>query len=69
MRNKFDHACGWFRKGESDLATVRGILAANGPYDTSCFHAQQAIEKYLKGVFVSAYRSQSNDHVRPKGHL
>jgi HEPN domain-containing protein len=62
MRNKVDHARGWFRKGESDLATVRSILAAYGPYDTACFHAQQAIEKYLKGVLAFAEQPIPRTH-------
>lgn len=52
MRDKFDHARGWFRKAESDLTTGRGTLASDGPYDTVCFHAQQAAEKYLKGLLA-----------------
>jgi hypothetical protein len=31
MRDKLDHARGWFRKGDSDPATVRSILAGEGP--------------------------------------
>ena len=26
--------------------------AATAPYDTACFHAQQAVEKYLKGLLA-----------------
>ncbi|MSS73144.1 MAG: HEPN domain-containing protein [Candidatus Latescibacteria bacterium] len=52
MRDKFDHARGWFRKAESDLTTGRRTLASDGPYDTACFHAQQAAEKYLKGFLA-----------------
>jgi HEPN domain-containing protein len=42
MRSKLDHARGWLLKAESDLL----------PYDTACFHAQQAIEKYLKACLA-----------------
>lgn len=52
MRDKLDHARGWFRKGESDLLTARRALASEGPYDTACFHAQQVAEKYLKGLLA-----------------
>jgi HEPN domain-containing protein len=32
---------------------MRGrTLASEGPYDTACFHAQQAAEKYLKAVLA-----------------
>lgn len=46
---------GWFRKADSDLADARRTAASEGPYDTACFHAQQAVEKYLKGFL--AWRS------------
>lgn len=36
---------GWFRKADSDLADARRTTASEGPYDTACFHAQQAVEK------------------------
>ena len=49
MRDKRDHARGWFRKAESDLHTAQRALDSDGPYDTACFHAQQVAEKYLKG--------------------
>lgn len=52
MRDKRDHARGWFRKGESDLLTAGRALASEGPYDTACFHAQQVAEKYLKGLLA-----------------
>ncbi len=29
--------------------TIQALLKASGPCDTACFHAQQAVEKYLKG--------------------
>lgn len=28
------------------------VWTSEGPYDTACFHAQQAVEKYLKGVLA-----------------
>lgn len=49
MHDKFDHARGWFRKADSDLNTAKQTLEGDGPYDTVCFHAQQVVEKYLKG--------------------
>ena len=52
MNGPADHARGWLRKGDSDLATARRVLDGPGPYDTACFHAQQAIEKYLKAVLA-----------------
>ncbi len=45
-------ARGWFCKADSDLHTLRLVLGSAGPYDTACYHAQQAVEKYLKGFLV-----------------
>ena len=55
MKDRSALAQGWFRKADSDLADARRTAASDGPYDTACFHAQQAVEKYLKGVL--AWRS------------
>lgn len=55
MKDRSALARGWFRKADSDLADARRTAASEGPYDTACFHAQQAVEKYLKGVL--AWRS------------
>jgi HEPN domain-containing protein len=44
----------WVRKAEHDLEATRRILAIEEgcPYDTACFHCQQAIEKYLKALLT-----------------
>ncbi|MEW6378307.1 MAG: HEPN domain-containing protein [bacterium] len=40
----------WLKKADHDLITARQTLALpDGPTDTPCFHAQQAVEKALKG--------------------
>lgn len=53
MKDKSALAQGWFRKAESDLADAGGrTVASEGPYDTACYHAQQAVEKYLKGYLA-----------------
>lgn len=52
MKDKVDLARGWFSKADSDLAAARLTLAASGPYDTACFHAQQAVEKLMKGFLA-----------------
>jgi HEPN domain-containing protein len=52
MADRLAHARGWFLKGESDLSAARRILDGEGPYDTACFHAQQAAEKFLKGLLA-----------------
>jgi len=56
MKDKHDLVRGWLAKAASDLATADLILESTGPYDTACFHAQQAIEKILKG-FLAFYES------------
>jgi len=53
MKHKSDLAKGWFLKGDSDLANAKRTVCSDGPYDTACFHAQQAVEKYLKAVLAS----------------
>lgn len=41
------------RKAENDLKNIRACLASRDPaWDTVCFHAQQAAEKYLKAYLV-----------------
>ncbi len=45
-------AKGWLRKADSDLAAAERVVSGAGPYDTACYHAQQAIEKSLKGVLA-----------------
>ena len=52
MPDRFELARGWFLKAESDLITARHMVESDGPYDTACFHAQQAAEKYLKGLLA-----------------
>lgn len=52
MKNQRDLVTGWFRKADSDLTTAQLVLASEGPYDTACYHAQQAAEKYLKGFLA-----------------
>lgn len=52
MKDKATHARGWFLKADSDLADVRRTVNSEGPFDTACFHAQQAAEKCLKGLLA-----------------
>jgi len=62
MKDNKAHARGWFLKAESDLSAAQQVLAGEGPYDTACFHAQQSIEKLLKGFL--AYK---NGQLRNRG--
>ena len=52
MLDELELARGWFLKAESDLNTAQRMVESDGPYDTACFHAQQAAEKYLKGLLA-----------------
>jgi HEPN domain-containing protein len=52
MKDKNELAKGWIRKAESDLTSVRRTLASEGPFDTACFHCQQAIEKFFKAFLA-----------------
>ena len=52
MSGPIDLAWGWLRKADSDLATASRVIAGEGPYDTACYHAQQAIEKSLKALLA-----------------
>lgn len=42
----------WIAKAEGDYSSaLRELRARKNPnYDSACFHAQQCIEKYLKGI-------------------
>lgn len=43
----------WVAKAENDLKAADLILSGPGcPTDAVCFHAQQAVEKYLKALLV-----------------
>jgi HEPN domain-containing protein len=54
----------WIDKAESDFRTAtREIQVTKDPsYDAVCFHAQQCVEKYLKGYL------QKNNTGFPKTH-
>ncbi|MCB0222184.1 MAG: HEPN domain-containing protein [Anaerolineae bacterium] len=52
MKNKADLVKGWLAKAQSDLNAADILLDSAGPYDMVCYHAQQAIEKLLKGFLA-----------------
>jgi HEPN domain-containing protein len=52
MKDRNDLVRGWLAKAESDLSAADLLLEGSGPYDIVCFHAQQAIEKTLKGFLA-----------------
>ena len=44
----------WLQKAASDLLNIDNNLRATAvPWDTICFHAQQAAEKLLKSLLVA----------------
>ncbi len=53
---------GWLLKGRSDLISARTMIAGAGPYDTACFHAQQAVEKFLKAIVAHAGKTIPKTH-------
>jgi len=55
MKDEITLARGWILKGDSDLADARRTVSSEGPFDTACFHTQQAVEKYLK-AFLAVQR-------------
>ncbi len=52
MKDNRDLASGWLEKARSDIYAAESILTGEGPFDTACFHAQQAIEKSLKSLLA-----------------
>jgi len=51
---EFEHARLWVNKAKSDLLNAdNNLVAQQVPYDTVCFHCQQAAEKLLKGFLVA----------------
>ncbi len=52
MPDELSLARAWFLKAESDFVTAERLVESAGPYDTACFHPQQAVEKYLKGLLA-----------------
>jgi HEPN domain-containing protein len=53
----------WIQKADADLLCIRNNLnAACIPWDTVCFHAQQAAEKLLKAFLVARGRRAARTH-------
>lgn len=52
----------WLEKGNHDLEDAKRLLKNSGYTDTICFHAQQAVEKYLKGYLVYKRINPRNIH-------
>lgn len=63
MDNSAADVAAWLLKADHDLLNIRNNLAAElVPWDTLCFHAQQAVEKTLKALLVQ------HNRVPPKTH-
>jgi HEPN domain-containing protein len=53
----------WLAKAENDLLNIRNNLQApRVPWDTVCFHAQRAAEKFLKGFLVYPKQMPTRTH-------
>ncbi|WP_456368406.1 HEPN domain-containing protein [Thermococcus sp.] len=51
----------WISKGEDDLRLAE-LALENGIYDYAAFHAQQAVEKFLKAFLVKAGKPVPRTH-------
>lgn len=53
MNSPESNFAAWLRKADHDLLNIQNNLgSADIPWDTVCFHAQQAAEKILKAFLV-----------------
>ncbi len=53
----------WVRKADSDLLNIENNLNAERvPWDTVCFHAQQAVEKRLKAWLIFHAQTPRRTH-------
>ena len=53
----------WFAKADNDILNIENNIAAESvPWDTVCFHAQQAAEKTLKGFPLYNGRTPKRTH-------
>jgi len=53
----------WVQKAQNDLLNIENNLAASRtPWDTVCFHAQQAAEKILKAFLIYHHEQVPHTH-------
>lgn len=53
----------WIIKAENDLKTAKYLIISNDPItDSSCFHCQQCVEKYLKAYLLINRRGIRKTH-------
>jgi len=63
MNDSSSHARQWLAKAKNDLVAGERLIAAGGPYDAVCFHAQQAAEKALKSLLAFAQAPIPHTHI------
>ncbi len=52
MKTRIDVAKGWLLKADGDLSVASLCLDSHRAFDSACFHAQQAAEKFLKAYLI-----------------
>lgn len=63
MRRRQDNTKSWLKKANHDLLNIsNNLVAKKVPWDTICFHAQQAGEKILKAYLVNHKKSVPRTH-------
>ena len=63
MREEIEVAKQWVAKADNDLLNAdNNLVSEKIPFDTVCFHCQQAAEKILKAYLVA------NQHTFPISH-
>ncbi len=62
MNDSVSHARQWLAKARSDLVAAERLIAAGGPHDAVCFHAQQTVEKALKALLAFAQAPIPHTH-------
>lgn len=63
MSSRKSNYTAWLAKADNDLLNIDNNLAAERvPWDTVCFHAQQAAEKLLKAYLAYHGRTPTRTH-------
>ena len=63
MNDPESNYAAWIEKAENDLLNIDNNLAAERvPWDTVCFHAQQAAEKLLKAYLIHRGEMPTKTH-------